>query len=281
MAALGYLLPTGHPDVRRAAGNPSAAPSRVDGGVRVWKDRRYASGKNAKVDVYRPAEGGRRLPGILVVHGGGWSSGDKDRMVSLSSRIARAGLIAYSVNYVLARDSRPGYPAQLHQLRSAVRWARRTSGRFGLDPRRLGALGTSAGGHLASLLAAKGTGPLTSGARVRAVAGWSAPLDLTPLAESRMGTAINRLLGCLSDPCPNREAAASPITHASSDDPPMLLVNSRHEVIPTAQQRHMAAALSDVGVAHKAWLLDGSAHAMGYAERASAPTIRILRRWLR
>ena len=282
LVAVLYLFPTVHPDARRAAGNPGAASSRSEDGVRVWQDLRYARGKNAKVDVYRsgPRRTGR-IPGVLVVHGGAWSGGDKARMSSVSSRIARSGLVVYSVNYMLADSSRPGFPAQLRQLRSAVRWARRSSKRFGLDRSRIGALGTSAGGHLVSLLGTKGRGPLHEGARVRATVGWSAPLDLGPLTETQMATSINIFLGCLSNPCPDRHAAASPMTHVSEDDSPMLIVNSRNELVPASQPRQMADRLSAAGVAHRLWLLSGSAHAMGYADRALERTIAFLRRWLR
>jgi acetyl esterase/lipase len=175
-----YLFPTSHPDVGRAAGSPGAAPSRFQGGIRVWQDLRYAGTSRAKLDVYRPAQRVGRLPGVLVVHGGAWRDGDKARMGAVSRRIARSGLIAFSVNYSLARGSRPGFPAQPRQLRQAVRWIRRSSDRFELDPRRIGAMGSSAGGHLVSLLGTDGRGSLRTGARVRAVATWSAPLDLGP-----------------------------------------------------------------------------------------------------
>ena len=280
LVAAAYVFPTPHADVRHAARKPGPTPTRTDNGVRVWKNLRYADGGNAKVDVYRPAHTTRRIPGVVVVHGGAWKDGDKGRMSSVSSWIARSGLVAYSVNYVLARDSRPGYPAQLRQLRSAVRWARRTSRRFGLVRRRIGALGTSAGGHLVGLLATKGRGPLTKGPRVSAVATWSAPLDLAPLLETRMATSINTLLGCLSDPCPDRAVAASPITHVSADDSPLLLVNSRDELVPASQARRMADRLSAAGVLHRVQLLRGSAHAMGYADRAIERTIGFLRRRL-
>ena len=282
LVAVLYLFPTAHPDARRAGGNPGTASSRSEDGVRVWQDLRYARGKNAKVDVYRsgPRRTGR-IPGVLVVHGGAWSGGDKARTSSVSSRIARSGLVVYSVNYMLADSSRPGFPTQLRQLRSAVRWARRSSKRFGLDRSRIGALGTSAGGHLASLLGTKGRGPLHKGTRVRAVSGWSAPFDLGSLTETRMATSINTFLGCLSVPCPDRQAAASPITHVSDGDPPMLILNSRDELVPASQARRMADRLSAAGVPRRWRLLDGSAHAMGYADRAIGPTIRFLRRWLR
>ena len=116
---------------------------------------------------------------------------------------------------------------------------------------------------------------------MRAVSGWSAPFDLGPLTETRMATSINTFLGCLSVPCPDRQAAASPITHVSDGDPPMLVLNSRDELVPASQARRMADRLSAEGVPHRLRLLDGSAHAMDYADRAIKPTIRFLRRWLR
>jgi acetyl esterase len=276
-----YLFPTPHADVRAAAGNPSPAPTQSQGGVDVWQDLRYADGDRAKLDIYRPARRARRLPGVMVMHGGGWRDGDKRRMSAVSRRIARSGLIAYSVNYSLARASRPGFRTQPRQLRQAVRWARRSARRFGLAPRRIGALGTSAGGHLAGLLGIRGRGPLGAGARVRAVATWSAPLDLGSLTETRMADSVNTFLGCLGSPCPDRQAAASPITHVSGDDPTMLIVNSRRELVPVSQARRMADRLSAAGVPHSLRLFGGSAHAMEYAARAIEPTITFLRRALR
>lgn len=280
LVVVAYLIPIGHPDVRRATGSHGTDPSRFDG-VRVWRDLRYAADDDARVDVYGPTPRTGRIPGVVVVHGGAWRDGDKARMNSVSRRLARSGLIAYSVNYALADSSRPGFPTQLRQLRSAVRWARRSSSRFGLNRKRLGALGTSAGGHLASLLGIKGRGPLHKGTRVRAVSAWSAPFDLGPLTETRMATSINTFLGCLSVPCPDRQVAASPITHVSNGDPPMLILNSRDERVPASQARRMAHRLSGAGVPQRLRLLDGSAHAMEYADRAIRPTIRFLRQWLR
>lgn len=280
MVAVMCLVPGTPPDLRRAEGKPAIPAARVDNGVRVWKDVRYTRGTRTRLDVYRPAARAATLAGVVVVHGGAWKGGDKARMSSIATRIARSGLVAYSVNYTLARRSRPGYPLQLRQLRRAVRWVRATSGRFRVNPKRIGALGTSAGGHLVSLLATSGHGPLNRGARVRVAAAWSAPHDLGALMETRMAASINNFLGCLSDPCPQREAAASPITHVSRDDPPMLLFNSRQEQIPASQARRMARRLSEARVATTLRLLPGTAHAMGYAATAREPTVRYLRRWL-
>jgi acetyl esterase len=139
----------------------------------------------------------------LVVHGGGWRSGDKDRMERVSRAVAEAGFVAVSVNYSLAASWRPGYPRQPNELRIAVRWIRRNSYRLGVDGGRIGALG-SAGGHLAALLATRTSGNLSAGDRVRAVATWSAPPDLVRPDHASLVPMIETFLGCRSDVCLRR-----------------------------------------------------------------------------
>jgi acetyl esterase/lipase len=264
-----------------AVAAPSASGHRV--AKDVHRDLRYGGSEEMLLDVHRPP--GRRAdpaPAVLMVHGGAWRAGDKRRMEPVARAIARAGFVTVSVNYTLATRRRAGFPLQLRQLRAAVRWVRRHATRLGVDRRRIGALGISAGGHLAALLALDGPGPLSAGDRVAAAATWSAPLDLGPLRDHTLAPAVDTFLGCTGRPCPSpRVAAASPTTHASGDDPPMLLVSSRRELVPIGQARRMAAALASADVPHRLQVLPGSEHGRVYADRAIAPTIAFLRRQLR
>jgi acetyl esterase/lipase len=173
------------------------------------------------------------------------------------------------------------YPRQLNELRMAVRWIRRNSYRLGVDGGRIGALGSSAGGHLAALLATRTSGSLTAGDRVGAVATWSAPLDLVRPDHASLVPMIQTFLGCRSDVCLRRRAAASPPSHVTRDDPSMLIVNSDEELVALGHARHMAARLSMAGVTHKLWVLPGSRHATMYTATALGPSIEFLRRWLR
>ena len=199
-------------------------------------------------------------------------------MAATARVIAAHGFAVFNVDYRLAARG-PAIRRQQADLREALRWIRANARRIGVDPRRIGALGSSAGGHLVSLLAARG--PLTEGPRVRASVTWSAPFDLNPFRAGWLGGAIETLLGCGSAECEARRTAASPIGHVSPDDPPMLIVNSSDEVIPRAQPRAMAGRLAASGIRHRLAMLDGSRHGVEYARAALPATIAFFERTLR
>ena len=97
------------------------------------------------LDVYRPkAEGSR--PAVLVVHGGGWERGSRNMERPLAKRLAALGFVTVPVSYRLGVPGR--FPNALFDLKNAVRWLRANAGRFGLDSRRVAALGASSGGQL-------------------------------------------------------------------------------------------------------------------------------------
>jgi acetyl esterase/lipase len=249
--------------------------------IEVVTGLRYAATPAAVLDVYRRRDrAGRALPAVLVVHGGGWRHGDKRRMVGVSRALAGAGFAAFNLNYTLASWARPGYRRQPAELRAAVEWIRRNAARMDVDPRRIGALGSSAGAHLAALLALGGRGPLDRGSRIRAAVTWSAPFDLSRPGGPGLPGAIDTFLGCALRPCDLRRAAASPVNHASPDDPPMLIVNSADELVPARHAVEMAARLRSAGVPHRLWILPGTRHARSYSDAALGPSIDFLRRRL-
>jgi hypothetical protein len=87
-------------------------------------------------------------------------------------------------------------------------------------------------------------------------------------------------LGCPPQICPRRRAAASPTSHVTADDPPMLIVNSAQELVPLEPPHGMAARLPTAGVTHRPWILPGTRHATVYTTAALGPSIDFLRRWL-
>jgi len=255
-----------------AAMEPAAA--------QVRRDIAYHRAGGPTLDVHAAAGVADPAPAVLVLHGGGWSSGDKTVIAHVARAIADAGMVAVNVNYTLAAPGRRGFPTQLNELRAALRWVRRNAARIGVDPTRVGALGSSAGAHLAALLATTGRGRLTNGGRLGAVVSWSGPFDLRAAGlRQRVGGKIAGFLGCLA--CPRRAGAASPITHAGPGDPPMLLIGSRRELIPTSQAVRMSNRLRIGGVPSRAWILPGTLHAPRYAPTVLGPSIAYLRRRLR
>jgi acetyl esterase/lipase len=254
-----------------------AAPADAASAVRVKKDVVYRTvdGEPLKLDVYQPGSGGEKRPAVVLVHGGGWRSGDKSSFAPQADQLARRGFAAFSVDYRLA-PAHP-YPAAVDDVEASVVWVRRHAKDYGVDPASVGALGASAGGHLVGMLATDGEGSLKTGHRVAAAVSWSGPMDFAgfaPVAGTRAGAAISSFLGCAPDACPGTYAAASPVTHVDKTDAPMLIVNSANELVPRSQADAMKAALDRAGVANQEIILPGTAHARAYASRVWDQTVR-------
>jgi acetyl esterase/lipase len=208
----------------------------------------YADGSGValRADVYAPPSDGP-FPGVLVVHGGSWQRGNKERMRRVAERLARHGYVAVSIDYRLAPANR--YPTQLHDCQDAVRWMRRNAAWLHIDPMRIGGFGYSAGAHLVALLAT--TDPAASldvasrgtpaDTRLQAAVIGAAPTDLR---RFRPNWVFNRLLGGPPDQMPDLYAAASPITFVTPDDPPMFLYHGAHDwMVDPSQSQIMVDAL--------------------------------------
>src|SRR5579884_1001510 len=155
---------------RRALAVPGTPAVSPPPSITVTRNVVYATpdGVSLALDVYAPAGG--PYPGVVVIHGGGWSSGDKGQWVAEGTNLARAGFVAFVINYRLAP---PGghwhFPAAADDVRAAVRWVRAHALASHADPARIGALGGSAGGNLALLLATTGQ---EGGDRVEGAVSW-------------------------------------------------------------------------------------------------------------
>lgn len=250
-------------------------------GLRVDEDLEYGvreDGTLLTLDVCRPAvadsalEGA--LPAVVSIHGGSWSRGDKanDDWRKVCLWLASEGFVAASVNYRLVPDAI--FPAQLDDVGLAVEWLREPAQaeRFGLDPRRIGAFGGSAGGSLAALLGTAGSGPLDEGSRVAAVAELSGPVGLgageldADGASEWMRSIVADYLGCVpapeADACP-QAADASARTHLDPSDPPVFIGHAEAEAIPLGQSTRFAAGLGASGVPVELVVVPGDAHSIG------------------
>jgi acetyl esterase/lipase len=261
-----------------------ALPAGAAAGVRVTNDVTYRTvdGEKLGLDVYQPAKKGKDRPAVVIVHGGGWSGGDKQLFATQGNQLAERGFVAFSVNYRLA-PAHP-YPAAVDDVEGAVEWVRKHAEKYGVDPKRIGALGGSAGAHLTGLLATVGEGSHAKGHRIAAAVSWSGPMDfvsLAPAVTAGAGRSIGTFLGCAPDACPDKYAQASPITHVDKTDTPMLIVNSTKELVPQSQADAMKAALDKAGVANQEIVLPGAAHSRAYANRVWDQTVAFLENYLK
>jgi len=222
----------------------------------VIRDQIYAQRVTGdlKGDLYLPATD-RPAPGLVMIHGGGWRRGDVRDMSPFARRAAASGFAVFNVSYRLA--PRHKFPAQLEDVRQAVRWLRSRAAQLRVDPDRIGAWGYSAGAHLAMLLgtldddALPDGGPNSPSARVSAVIAGAGPTDLRRYPD-------NKYVAALMPAHAGEElyALASPIAAVSSDDASMFLYHGRTDVIVGyGNSADMLQALSDAGVAARLYEL--------------------------
>jgi acetyl esterase/lipase len=154
-------------------------------------------GSPLRLDLYRPSAVANPTPVVLWIHGGGWCSGARAPLASYAAPLVQAGVAVAAVQYRLtsttpdcANAGGAIWPAQIHDLKGAVRWLRSQAGTYQLDASRIGVWGQSAGAHLALSLALshgdaglEGTVGGNSGqsSAVRAVVAYFPPTDLLQL----------------------------------------------------------------------------------------------------
>lgn len=235
-----------------------------------------ASDDAASDDAASHEAAAARRPAVLSVHGGSWARGDKGNSDwrAVCQWLASEGFVAYSVNYRLAPAAT--FPAAIDDLTMAVEWIRQPENakKYGIDPDRIGVFGGSAGGNLATLLGARGSGPHTEGPRVAAVAALSSPTDLRAKALQRDGApeGLQRIamtyLGCDDRSDCRQAASASPITELDPSDPPVFLGAATGEFIPVAQSTDYAARLNELGIPNQLVTVPGTLHSIGILDDA-------------
>lgn len=216
------------------------------------------------LDAYLPRRTAQPVPAVVLVHGGAFVGGAKDTagMVAAARRLQDHGIAAFTVSYRLAPEHT--YPAPVDDLAAAVAWLRDPAQQktFGVDPGRVGLLGTSAGATLALTLGARPAAETG----VRGVVALSAATLLTAdgltlgATDPQEVRAALAYLGCEKvDECPAGEPAspALAVTPASS---PALIVTGTAESIPLPHAERMAGALASAGVAHDLVTVEGDAH---------------------
>lgn len=229
-------------------------------------------------DLYEPAHHSRIA--VVTVHGGSWLYNSRATFAPVAAELARRSrFVVLNIDYPLAPAGAALPTRQRSAVELAVRWLRTHARNLGIDERRIGALGSSAGGNLVGLVATGGTGSLRSGSRLGAAVTWSGQLDLEHLT-GELADITARYLGCGLSACPDLWAQASPIDQVSHGDTPMLLFASRHDTTPPSQSIAMATALHRAGVQARTILVPGSQHAQHYAAAALPRTIAFLRRHL-
>lgn len=236
---------------------------------RKWLDIPYADQSLAqKLDIFLPDEGEGPFPIIFYIHGGAWQVCDKrDIQLTPILRGLDRGYAVVSINYRLTGEAI--FPAQIFDVKSALRFIKAKAWQYGLDKSRIAAWGGSAGGHLSALLGTSmgvpdledfSTGNAEENTRILAVVDWFGPtqdflkMDVQ-LLETGNGVSDHSdadspescLLGAQITQVPELVKKASPMTYITSDVPYFLIQHGYHDqLVPVQQSIHFATAIEQI-----------------------------------
>ena len=242
--------------------------------VAVSYDVVYASHRNRKLhmDIFSPKPVSKKpLPLVLIMHGGGWRSGDKSMEWPTAIHLAKNGYIAAAVEYRLSTEAK--YPAAIHDLKEALRWIRKNAKKLNVDANKIAVSGCSAGGELAAFLGTTGGLKQFEGlgenknisSAVQAVIDVDGVVDFTTPAESGKDndpakpSAGKAWFGASYNENPKIWEDASPIKYVSKKTPPILFINSALERYHAGRDE-MIAKLNELNIYSEVHTIPNTPH---------------------
>lgn len=210
------------------------ASPEISEGVTFLKDQVYKKlgERELKADVYYPKKKIKEnYPGVILIHGGGWRSGNKSQTNAMAIALANAGYVSVCVEYRLSLEAK--YPEAVYDIKAAIRWMRASSKKFNLDTKKIATLGMSAGGQLATLVGFTSNnkdyediiGNSKQSSAIQAIVNIDGTLSFHH-SESREGKGTIDWLNSTFEENPKRWIAASPIDQVSKNSPPIVFINS-------------------------------------------------------
>ena len=250
--------------------------------VEIQQDVVYGTGGGEELTLHlaRPTGMDKAAPALVFIHGGAWRTGNKSSFAEAIQRAAERGYVAATIGYRFAPKHR--FPAQIEDCKCAVRWLRANAEQLNVDPRRIGAIGGSAGAHLALLLGTMDSGDGLEGnggwedqsSKVQAVVSYFGPVNLTlsiddikksPSADVFMEQAVRAILRDFVGGEPEERTdelqLASPINYVNEGDAPVLMFQgTRDPLVPFEQAFQMAGALTTHKIPGRVEFIMGAGH---------------------
>lgn len=246
----------------------------------VLRDVPYCtnSGVALKLDIYMPdMKPAKAAPVAVFVHGGGWEKGSKAGGVWLNSvraELNKRGYVVASVDYRLAPEYK--WPLFMNDVKCSIRFLRANAKRFHIDPKHIGAWGTSAGGHLVAMLGTvdkeaklEGEHYLKESSSVQAVVDMFGPSDMPLLVSEREHVARANIVfdgKMASDGMTNMALLeqASPIAYVTKRSAPILIIHGeKDELVYPDQAEVFFDKLKEAGVPARLVMVKSGTHGLG------------------
>jgi len=260
----------------------------VPEGVTEEKDIEYGrvGSKPLQLDLYRPAQLGAPVPGLIFIHGGGWKMGSRTDYKYYTVRFAKQGYVAATVGYRFAPETK--FPGCVEDVKCAIRWMRENAAKLNVDPERIVTIGGSAGGHLALMAGYAPDRPELEGSgghpgvssRVAAVVDFYGPTDLTtPFALA--ANEVRQFMPKTYEEDPALYKLASPLFQLDASDPPTLILHGTVDtIVPVEQSDRLAEKLQELKIPYYYARIDGWPHAMDMARPINEYALQLIGKFL-
>ena len=198
--------------------------------------QRYGKRK-MKLDVFYDKRSEKKQTAVIIIHGGGWRSGNREQHHQMAQKLASLGYVCFTPEYRLSTEA--VFPAAIYDIKAAIRWVRENAAKYNVNPNQIVALGFSAGGELAAFMGTTGNMPLFEGAVIRsdsnsqvnAVIDIDGTLSFVHPESSEGDDSKNISAGTYWFGYSRKEnlklwETASPLSYANDKTPPTLFINS-------------------------------------------------------
>lgn len=276
-----------YPFITLAAPNPDAQTKQI-------RNLEYHNtGTRAlQLDLFIPKTSPIPAPIVLLIHGGGWSSGNKEMTHPMATALCNAGFLCASVQYRLSPEA--PYPAAVADLKQAIAWMRAHATSYNGNPNQIAVLGCSAGAQLSTLMGTTHQKPFyTTETDTRngqfavqaivnldGVLAFIHPLSAEGADKPGKPSAATRWLGLHNSQNPQPWIEASPLTHADSLTPPTLFINSQHPRFHAGRDEYLQI-LQSHGTYTRVYTLPNTPHTFWLFNPWFDPTTRYIEEFLR
>jgi pectinesterase len=237
------------------------------------------------LDVFYPsAKSKNKQAAIMIIHGGGWRSGNRTQHYPLAQRLADLGYVCFTPEYRLSTEAL--YPAAVYDLKSALRWIHANAKKYNVDTNKIAVLGFSAGGQLAALLGVTAGNPKFEGSdcNINASSSVKAIVDLDGTLsfvhpesgegdDSKRTSAATYWFGYSKKENPELWKEASPLNYVSRNTPPTLFINSSVERMH-AGRNDFIKVLNENGIYSEVKTFSGAPHSFPLFDPWFKPTLK-------
>ncbi|MDA6070372.1 alpha/beta hydrolase [Flavobacterium sp. AC] len=210
----------------------------------------------------------KRNPGVILIHGGGWRSGNKDQMQVLAQEITSKGYSCFAIEYRLSLEAK--YPQGIYDVKNAIKFIKDNAKKFNVDPNKIAVLGCSSGGQMAALIGTTNEDlafedlqhKSKSSSKVQAIIDVDGILAFKH-PESEEGQMAAFWLSGTYDENPENWKQASALNHANKNTPPTLFINSSFDRFHAGRD-DMIAVLNQNKIYNEVKTIQNSPHSFWF-----------------